>query len=185
MNTEIVAFDSELAAKYHTGLSGWVSRNGFYFGDGPHSERDARYNGCTHTFCRECNALVEKGLIRCKSCFDKLEIANYKAMPRKQWDGKTMLYSRARDLYYDSPEDAVKDLQEGDTLDCLRLVLCRPNYATPLESDYFCDDLPEGGCVPDALAEAIDAFNKAASGIILSLSPGEFALDTSTMSLLP
>ena len=48
MNEQIVMRDSPESAQYRTDLKGWVSRDGFYFGDGPQGERTARYAGCTH-----------------------------------------------------------------------------------------------------------------------------------------
>lgn len=43
MSEQIVMRDSPEAAQYRTDLKGWVSRDGFYFGDGPQGERTARY----------------------------------------------------------------------------------------------------------------------------------------------
>ena len=36
MNEQIVMRDSPEAAQYRTDLKGWVSRNGYDYGDGPH-----------------------------------------------------------------------------------------------------------------------------------------------------
>ena len=121
-------------------------------------------------------APTPKGYTQCRGCRDLTYIAEYESMPRAEWDGKAMLYSEARDQYYITPDDAAEDLEEDQTLADLRLVICEPNYVRQLEPDYFCDDLPEDGDVPDDVAEAMEAFNKAVAGIVLSWSPGKKAL---------
>lgn len=176
MSNEIVMSDSPEAAQYRTDLKGWVSRDGFYFGDGPQGERTARYAGCTHVPCSQCGAPTHRGYTMCRSCRDLAYIAKYEAMPRAEWDGKAMVYSEARDRYYNSPDDAADDLEDGETLADMRLVICTPNYVRQLELDYCCDDLPEDGDVPDEVAEAMEVFNRAVAGIVLSWSPGKVAL---------
>ena len=176
MSNEIVMRDSQEAATYRTDIKGWVARNGLYFGDGPQSEQTARYAGCTHVLCLKCAAPTPKGYTMCRGCRDLAYIGKYEAMPRAEWDGKAMVYSEARDQYYNSPDDAADDLEGNETLADLRLVLCTPNYVRQIESDYCCDDLPEDGDVPDEVAEAMEEFNRAVAGIVLSWSPGKFAL---------
>src|SRR5574337_1185207 len=131
MSEQIVMRDSPDAAQYRTDLKGWVSRDGFYFGDGPTGERTARYAGCTHVPCDRCGTPTPKGYTQCRGCRDLTYIAKYEAMPRAEWDGEAMLYSEARDQYYSTP---------------------------------------------DEVAEAMEAFNRAVSGIVLSWSPGKTAL---------
>jgi hypothetical protein len=40
MSREIIEFDSDEAARYVTNLSGWVSRDGIFFGKEPEVRRD-------------------------------------------------------------------------------------------------------------------------------------------------
>ena len=169
----IVMRDSLDAAQYRTDLKGWVSRDGFYFGD---DERTARYRGCTHVPCDRCGAPTPKVYKTCQGCRELTLIAKYEAMPRGQWDGQAMLYSETLDRYYDTPDDAAEDLEDDQTLADLRLVICEPNYVPLIEPDDYCDMLPEDGDVPDEVAKAMDAFNAAVAGIILSWSPGKTAL---------
>lgn len=176
MSEQIVMRDSPEAAQYRTDLKGWVSRDGFYFGDGSTGEQTARYAGCTHVPCKRCGTPTPKLYTQCQGCRDLSYIAKYEAMPRAEWDGKALLYSEARDQYYSTPDDAAEDLEEGQTLADLRLVICTPNYVRQLEPDYCYDDLPEDGDVPDEVAEAMEAFNEAVAGIVLSWSPGKTAL---------
>lgn len=98
-------------------------------------------------------------------------------MPTVEWDGVAMIYSDSRDKYYSSPDDAYDDIEEDGDISEMRLIVCVPNYVRPLEGDYCCDEMSEDGDIPNAVEEAIDAFNKAVEGIILSWSPGKFRLD--------
>ena len=105
------------------------------------------------------------------------ETDRYQAMPRAEWDGKAMLYSEATDRYYYDPEYAEADLDDGQTLADLRLVICRPNYVRRLDPDDYADELADDdGDLPNVLLEAIDAFNVAVAGTVLSWSPGNTAL---------
>ena len=176
MSNEIVMIDSPEAAQYRTDIKGWVSRHGHYFGDGPNSEEIARRDGCTHTACAQCGIPTRKGHPLCPECRALAWIAQYESMPRAEWDGKAMIYSDARDRYYNSPDDAADDLEDGETMADLRLMICEPNYVRQIDQDFCYDELPEDGDIPDEVAAAIDEFNRAVSGIVLSWSPGKFAL---------
>jgi hypothetical protein len=169
----IVMFDSDEAATYRTGLSGWVSGRGLYFGNADGAEKAARYDGCTHHRCSSCGAVTSKTYSRCDDCRSKAELARYYAMPVGEWDGKALVYSEASGMFYESPESAMEFCESGDP----RLILCRPIYGAKLDSSFFEDQLPEGYDTPNALQEAIDAFNKAVSGLILSWEPGKHRLE--------
>lgn len=172
-----VKYDSPEAAKFVTGLSGWVSATGHFWGDDEHM---ARYQGCTHTLCRTCGAETEKHWLLCRDCRDKADMERFAACERREWDGKQMIYSETRDEYYESPEDAEETLEDGESLEDLRLMLCDPNYARTVDPDYFCDELPEDGDLPAEVETAMEAFNKAVEGIVLSWSPGKYALGVVT-----
>lgn len=176
MSNEIVMIDSTEAAQYLTDIKGWVSRCGHYFGNGSNSEKMARYAGCTHVACVHCGRPALKGFAACPECRALAWIAQYESMPRAEWDGKAMIYSDARDRYYNSPDDAADDLEDGETMADLRLMICEPNYVRQIDQDFCYDELPEDGDIPDEVAAAIDEFNRAVSGIVLSWSPGKFAL---------
>lgn len=171
----IVEFDSPEAAQQVT-ITGWRSRRGFFYGA---DERTARYDGCTHWKCETCGTLTEKSWLICDACRQKKALDKFLAMPREPWRGFEMLYSEARDKYYNGPDDAMDDLEQGQELDDLRLVLCKPNYPRQIDPDYFSDDLPEDGDyndLPAELFEAMAAFNKVVSACKpLSWSPGKAA----------
>lgn len=183
VNEKIIMFDSPEAAQFRTDIKGWVSRGGRFFGDGPSAEADARYHSCTHRPCRECGAPTIKRYIKCDACRELADIARYQAMPRAEWDGKAMLYSEATDRYYndlDEVDDHLDEMEERCTLADLRLVICEPNYVMQLSEDLFLDDLPEEGDLPNEVYEAIEAFNTAVAGIVLSWYPGKTALMLAT-----
>lgn len=174
----VIMFDSPEAAKPYT-MTGWLSRDGNFYKD----ERAARYSGCTHVACPDCGSPARKGRIHCGECASKKDVARYMAMPESDWDGVTMLYSETLDAYFSSPEEAQEEAEcicgEGTALSDIRLVICEPNYAREIDEDFFCDELPEDGVAPVNIQEAIDEFNKAVSGTILSWSPGKFRLKLS------
>ena len=156
---KLIMFDSDTAAQYRTNLSGWVSSNGRFWGE---DERAARYDGCTHTVCKNCGKPTEKSWLICPDCRVTKDIAKYDAMPKEEWDGNGMLYSDLVDRYFqdwDQVEEFCED--EGVEIGKLRLIICEPHYLPLLDaSDYGCDDLAEDGELPDTVLEAIDEFNK-------------------------
>lgn len=168
MDSRIIMRDSDEAAKPYT-AHGWLSSNGHFYTD----ESVARYDGCTHVACRHCGKPTPKSYTACDACRASAETARFYAMPEAAWDGVAMLYSDTHDTYYASPDDA---LDGDETADEMRLVICTPNYVTPLEGDYCCDELADDMDVPAAVEEAMDAFNKAVAGIVLSWSPGKMRL---------
>lgn len=176
MSESIVMFNDDESAKYVNNIAGWVSRQGLYFGDGPDDERSARYAGCTHVECRDCGTPTKKECLICDNCQLKRSISRYEAMPKIEWDGNAMIYSEANDKYYSSPDEATNDLHENQSMGDLRLIICEPNYARQLDYDFFFDELPDDGYIPGDIEEAIDSFNKAIKGIILSWSPGKHSL---------
>ena len=174
---KIIMLDGPEAAQFRTDISGWVARNNPYAYQGPNAEEAARYQGCTHIPCEQCGTPTEKHHSKCDACCEMADIARYAAMPRAEWDEISMLYSDAKNRYYDHPESAESDLAEGETLADLRLVICEPNYARRLDPDDYVDDIADdGGELPEELLSAIEAFNASVAGTVLSWSPGKTAL---------
>jgi hypothetical protein len=174
----IIMPDSPEAASYRTDIKGWVSRDGFFYGDKPDSEHIARYAGSTRSYCQRCNGIASKSWTLCDPCCSVKDHERFLAMPRADWDGKAMIYSQTRDQYFNDPADALDYLEEGQNADALQLVICTPNYVRPLDHEYCSDELAEDvDEPPNAVLQAMDAFNKAVHGIVLSWSPGKFALN--------
>jgi len=88
-----------------------------------------------------------------------------------------MIYSEKKERFYRDIEEVVEDLDEGEELKDLELVICEKNYAGHLCLDYFCDSFPDeedtdsGGM--NILKEAVTTFNKTMKGVVLSWSPTE------------
>lgn len=183
MNAEqtIILPSSPEAATYRTDIRGWVSRTGIYYGDGAEAERTARYAGSTHSECRECGATCRKSYTLCDDCRSKADRARFLALPRAPWDGVQPIYSDAKDRYYNTPEDALEDFDEGTPADEMRLLLCKPNKPRLLNEEFFCGEMPEDGdydSLPEELQEAIEAYNAVAMKCPpLSWYPGNVALD--------
>jgi hypothetical protein len=171
MNKEIILDTSDQAATYQTGLAGWVSRDGFYFGDNKDSENIARYKGCTHRACRDCGNPTPKSYLICDKCRHKKEVKRYWAMPSKEWDGKTPLYSEELDQYF-------FDLEYDEmSLASMRLVICEPVKYRKLDEDYWEDCLPEDGELPEDIKKAIDDLNSILESTEpTSFMPGKFRL---------
>lgn len=175
---KIILNSSPEAASIQT-VTGWVSRDGHFWGN---DERMARYSGSTHFAC-DCGAVIQRKSY-CEECETKRKTEKIKSMPKQVWDGVSMLYSQTNDRYYQSPDEAISDMEDGQTLECLELIICAPNFAS-IDEDNFADDLPDedhgDSSPPDSLVQAINAFNEAMKGIVLSWTPGDYALDISTL----
>lgn len=160
-NTEIITYDSDEAAKRVEGISGWVSRDGRFWGDNEHM---ARWDGCTHIECKEegCTTLVKKrSFTTCDSCREKKRHQTFMELERKEWDGKTPLYLDGSDTYFFDAEELDHYLEENEcTLDSLQLRFCKPIKMPHLEDDYFLEQLHEDAEIPDDLALAIEQVNK-------------------------
>jgi hypothetical protein len=155
---KIVLNTSDEAAQFKTGLSGWVSRHGLFFGK---DERAARYNGCTHVECSDCKKPTERGWTLCEFCREKHAQERYAKRESKEWDGKTLLYSESADKYFFDEDDLMDFLaDEGGSIESLRLLICEPEYLRPVEYDHWVDDLPEDGELPEAVEDAVEAVNK-------------------------
>ena len=155
----IVMFDSDEAAKQIT-VTGWVSRDGRFYGD---DERLARYAGCTHRKCEECDNTVTRDRIICDSCVTKKRDAKFAALEPKEWDGETPLCTYWGDNYFFDWESVEEFCEDHETtVDALQLVICRPVKPHLLDAnDLFTDYLPDDGDCPDEVAEVVEALNEA------------------------
>jgi hypothetical protein len=158
MSREIIEFDSDEAARYVTNLSGWVSRDGIFFGK---EERVARYSGCTHRHCEKCGDLVPKHWLKCAKCREEADRQRWEAMPVTDWTPLVCIY---RDDTYFHDEDGFLDWCEDRDIDpsTVMLVACEPVFASEFDAeDYYSGDLPEDGELPDEIAVAVHHLNEA------------------------
>jgi len=154
----IVMFDSDDAARPTT-VSGWVSRNNRFYGD---DERTARYDGCTHRKCEECSEVVPKHRVLCSACAVAKRTARYLTFPIVEWtEGFAGIFDG--DEYFADEEEAYDYCEEhGIDPPTLQLVATEPVYATEVEAlDYYADDIPEDGELPEELTVAFETLNEA------------------------
>jgi hypothetical protein len=138
-------------------VTGWRSRNGHFYGDNEHL---ARWDGCTHLIC-DCGAEMDRTYTICRACRNKKRLAQYQAMPFKEWDGETPLTLNDDDRYFWSEDDLLEYCEEENIQpEDLRLVICEPNYAWQIDDDYYCDILPEDHTLADAYPDLADAIEK-------------------------
>ena len=158
MDSEQILNTSSDAARFVTGIEGWVDRNDRFWGTDEHA---ARWSGCTHIVCPKCGKPTPKSYTICEECREKKAIERYGAKERREWDGKTPLYSEAAEKYF-FDEDSLWDHLEthGGSEQSLRLVICEPHRLRQVDEDYFYDDLPEDGDIPDEVANALKDLNR-------------------------
>ncbi len=155
---KIVMYDSDEAATHRTNLSGWVSSNGRYWGK---DENMARWSGCTHIKC-ECGNVFDKRRTRCDSCQAKIDMEKFYALPMVEWDGTTPVCTFDDDKFFFSDGEVLDYLADLDEeTDEVRLVLCKPGKLSCVSEDYWCDDLPEDGELPDEVATKLAELNEA------------------------
>lgn len=165
--------ESEEAAKFVTGISGWVDRGGRFWGA---DERMARYSGSTHRHC-DCGEVIEQRSY-CSACHRRKEIESYNNSQKIEWDHKIPLYSQAHDKYLFDKDELVDFMLECDatSADELELFICEPNKLSQINSDLWADDLPEDGELPSEVEDALEAFNAVIrESEPVSWSPGKFA----------
>jgi len=151
-----ILYDSDEAASIKT-LTGWVSRTGRYWGKDEHM---ARWDGCTHKLC-ECGNEMMKGYTICETCRSKKAIEAYDKMPFKEWDGKTPLVLFNDDQYFFHEEDIEIYLDDNELKpEDLRLMICEPNYLSPVNPDIWSDIWPEDHDLPKEVDEALSKLNE-------------------------
>lgn len=158
---QIVLPDSPEAATYRTDIKGWVSRDGRFYGDGPTGERTARYAGSTHSVCQRCQKPCEKNWLLCDGCRSLADHERWEKLELVEWDGVTPLtLFRGDEYFFDA--DSIYEYAYANDLKVseLDLVVCVPNCARRVESDYWEDHLPEDGDLPSWLSDAIQQLNE-------------------------
>lgn len=171
---KFIPYDSPEAAQYRT-ITGWVSKDGRFWGDNEHM---ARYSGCTHVLCSKCKKeYVERGRTKCKKCQHTDYINAYSKMPYKDWDGVTPITLYDSDEYFMDIDDLFFYTEENEVNPKdLMLVLCDPIYPRLLDTDYWEDDLPDPDYdIPEELERLISEFNERVKKIdIISWIPGKY-----------
>ena len=177
---EEIMYGDDRAAQFVTNLSGWVSRHGRFFGNDEGSENVARYDGCTSRECEICGKSTgNKGYVICRDCKEKKNIEKYLAMPEKEWDGKSVLYSDAYDEWLDDIDEA-DDYGFIVNRDELRLVIAEPVYYHGINDEYYVDIIPEDGDVDGDVLALVAKYNADIKALqrVASWEPGKYRLKT-------
>jgi len=178
MTDKIIMYDSPEAATYKTGIEGWVSRDGHFYGKDEHM---ARWAGCTHMPCEKCGAIKERNFW-CNPCREKRKAEEFTKLPVEKWDGTTPVCVFDSDTYFfDEGEllDFLADIPEDQEV---HLCKCEPIHLRIIDSDYWCDDLPDEGELPPEVEEAMEALNKAISAAgPVAWEEGSIAIDVADL----
>ncbi len=160
MKEKIIMYDSPEAATYKTGIEGWVSGTGLFFGK---NESSARYSGCTHQKC-ECGNVMGKGWTKCDECRHKAAVERFDKLPFREWDGKEPICTWDGDRYFFSEDDLISYMEddEDNMLSEINLLICEPNHWRQLDYDYWSDGRPENddGDLPKELEAALKNLNE-------------------------
>lgn len=160
-------YDSPEAATYKTGIEGWVSSSGRFFG---RFEESARYDGCTHNKC-ECGNIMKKGWTKCDECRNKAAVEKFNNLPFREWDRKEPVCTWDGDRYFFSEDDLISYMEddEDNMLSEIDLLICQPNPWQKIEYDYRSDGFAENddGELPKELEDKLKEVNE----IIKALPP--------------
>lgn len=166
-NEKMILFDSPEAAQYKTGIEGWVSSDGRFFGKGERAEQTARYAGSTHHKC-ECGGIAPRGWIRCEDCQRKTAGENYLKLPYKEWDCDAPICLYDDDRYFFSEDDLINYLYDHKLNGSdVQLVFCEPVKYRSIGTEDIAPDSHEDWEPSKALEEKIKEFN----GFLKTLSP--------------
>ena len=152
---EIILDTDDSAAVLKT-VTGWVSRDGRFFGQ---NEQLARYSGSTHKTC-SCGKIMQRDRVVCESCYASKEQERYETLPYKEWDGSTPLCIYNDDTYFFYTEDIEEYCEEREieTTD-LNLVICTPNKFRKIDSEYWEEVLPDDVELPKEFKAKLDELN--------------------------
>lgn len=152
-----IRYDSPEAAQFKTGIEGWVSADGRFWGKDEHM---ARYTGCTHVLCQGCGAAIEKSYMTCEGCRHKAAVEKWAALPFMAWDGKSPLCTWDGEDYFFTEEDLIDYLEENrlEGKD-LMLVICEPLTYREIDYGMLADDAHEDWEPPKNLVEAVEKVN--------------------------
>lgn len=100
-----------------------------------------------------------------------MNIETFLKLPIVDWYEESPIYSDYKGKFYNDLSEAECDLDEDQNLFDLRLMPTIPRYVRPLDSSYCEDIIPEGSELPDEILKAMDEFNRAVDGIVVSWRP--------------
>lgn len=174
-NLEIILPSDPRSAKcVNSELNLWLARTG----ELSFSEQTARKIGATHFPCETCGKPALKPSRFCPVHQEEHDKKQYLQRDVREWDEKSPLYSDAFDRYYPSIDYCLDDLEDGQSLLDLRLLICEETYYTKLVEDRWYDQVPEDEEMPLELINAIEEFNKRIEGLSSGYYPTKYRIDT-------
>lgn len=154
MKQEMVMVDSDSAATLET-VQLWKSRNGHYYAD----EHAARYDGCTHVSCTDCQTPIHKNRTLCESCATIREKARYQTLPRQPYTDDPIYVD---DVFLMDRDEVVDFCYDRDILPSTLIAFpCEPEYVAPIDPyDFYEVDRYEGGEISAVLEKTFDVLNQ-------------------------
>lgn len=151
---KIIVYDTQEAATFKTGISGWVSSSGRFWGKDEHM---ARYDGCTHMKC-ECGNLMSRGWLKCESCRSKQSKENYLKLPYEEWDFKKPVVEWGGDEYF-FDIDYLNDYMYDNEIEEIDLLICEPIGYRQIDGETVTGDAHEDWEPSKELEDKIKEFN--------------------------
>lgn len=167
---KIIRYDSPEAAKQVT-ITGWVDSGGRFWGKDEHM---ARWSGCTHVKCSECDNWCKKSYTKCDECIQKGRRERFLSLPFKEWDLVEAVCLPDGDEYFFDLE-TLEDYMEEQEMQEIDLLFCDEIGYHHIHHDHWSDDMPDNvEDIPDELKIKIKEFNKFLDSLgTLSYYPGK------------
>lgn len=178
MTCKEIKYESPEAAHYEEkGL--WFASNGI----GYDTEHMARWAGCTHVKCNECEQYTNKMYTLCEDCRVKSKLERYYKLPEKEWDCENFVYSGNYDQFFNFEELLDYTNHHNISSEDMQLVICEPEKLSTIDEDYWSNDLPEDGELPESIVQALDNLNKIINQCeTLSWMPGKYRVKSCTIA---
>lgn len=100
-----------------------------------------------------------------------MNIDKFLALPEVPWDEETPLFSDITQRFYQELWEVEANLEEGQEINDLQLLATKPVFVRELDSSWCENDLEFDEEPPGEVLKAMDEFNKAVAGIIISYTP--------------
>jgi hypothetical protein len=168
---QIILPTDEGIVEYRTDISGWVGKNGRFYGK---DEQLARYANSTHGICRVCESPTEHKWLICRSCQEKERYEKYLQLPYDVYMGEPVFSYGGE--YFHTEDDLIDHLVDNE-LDEIELYPSKPIHLYQLDADYWDDCLAEDQEIPAELEVQIEKLNKVIGELNLNLQT--FTEDTS------
>lgn len=157
---KIIMYDSPEAAEMRTGISGWVSSTGRFWGQDEHM---ARWEGSTHKKCEECGTVHEKMWAYCPECYKKKRREQFFKLPEVPFDQVECCMIWDDDTFFFSPQDDIPEYcadHDIDPADLMMEVCEAKTELSKVGEDYWQDELPEDHDLPPEIQTALNTLNE-------------------------